>query len=331
MKKVIVFGNFPANGKCIAGQHIRSDNVYNLLKRKYPSYSIKKIDTESNKLLLLLRVFWSLIFSYRLVVMPGRRFLYVLSVLLTALPFFNSKVVCVAIGGWIPSFIESNRFAKRVLSRLRYIYVQVPSMANKMTSIGFDNVLVLPNFRLDVKDDKTPIEANAKGTKFIFVSRICEDKGVISLIQSLNNLGNNFVCDFYGPIDPMIKDVFFKLINKNPQLHYNGELANEKVVSLMRNYDVLVFPTRYEGEGFPGVILEAIYADLFVLASDWKYNKEVISEFGNGKTYSLDLSDSLENELKLLIDSPLNFDNGQLTRNTLKLSEGKIIKGFTLN
>jgi len=40
----------------------------------------------------------------------------------------------------------------------------------------------------------------------------------------------------------------------------------------------LLFPTYYEGEGMPGTIIDAFSAGLPVIASDWKYNTEIVSD-----------------------------------------------------
>ena len=44
------------------------------------------------------------------------------------------------------------------------------------------------------------------------------------------------------------------------------------------HYDIMVFPTYWQGEGFPGVVVDALIAGLPVLASDWNLNSEVIDD-----------------------------------------------------
>ena len=54
--------------------------------------------------------------------------------------------------------------------------------------------------------------------------------------------------------------------------------------------DVYKRQTYYEGEGFAGTIIDAFAAGLPVIASDWKYNSEIIKQGITGvitKTHSI--------------------------------------------
>ena len=39
-----------------------------------------------------------------------------------------------------------------------------------------------------------------------------------------------------------------------------------------------MFPTYYAGEGFAGTLIDAYSAGIPVIASDWKYNSEIVNE-----------------------------------------------------
>mgnify|MGYP002239410386 CR=1 FL=1 len=43
-------------------------------------------------------------------------------------------------------------------------------------------------------------------------------------------------------------------------------------------YDIMLFPTYWYGEGFPGIVMDAYIAGLPLIASDWNINTEVITE-----------------------------------------------------
>ena len=38
----------------------------------------------------------------------------------------------------------------------------------------------------------------------------------------------------------------------------------------------MLFPTYYEGEGFAGTLIDAMAAGVPVIASNWRYNKEIV-------------------------------------------------------
>lgn len=59
-------------------------------------------------------------------------------------------------------------------------------------------------------------------------------------------------------------------------------LQPTEVMAKLRLYNVLIFPSHYEGEGCPGILIEALSVGLPVIASNWKYNKEFIIDGVNG-------------------------------------------------
>ena len=52
----------------------------------------------------------------------------------------------------------------------------------------------------------------------------------------------------------------------------------DKSVDVLKDYFALLFPTYYEGEGFAGTLIDAYSAGVPVIASDWKYNSELVNE-----------------------------------------------------
>jgi len=46
----------------------------------------------------------------------------------------------------------------------------------------------------------------------------------------------------------------------------------------MRDYDALLFPTYWQGEGIPGVVLEAFQAGLPVITTDWRSIPELVDD-----------------------------------------------------
>ena len=46
----------------------------------------------------------------------------------------------------------------------------------------------------------------------------------------------------------------------------------DESVNVIKNYDFLIFPSYYFGEGLPGTFIDAFCAGVPVISSDWKYN-----------------------------------------------------------
>jgi glycosyltransferase involved in cell wall biosynthesis len=107
-----------------------------------------------------------------------------------------------------------------------------------------------------------------------------------SLADDYNNL--TIQIDFYGPIDENDKDYFNEQINLFQNTKYKGIADPETVQKILAGYDLLVFPTRYEGEGCPGIIIDAYFAGIPVLATNWKYNSEFIIDGETGYLFDID-------------------------------------------
>ena len=86
---------------------------------------------------------------------------------------------------------------------------------------------------------------------------------------------------------------------------YKGQLQPEEVIPTLHEYDALIFPSHYAGEGCPGILVEALSAGLPIIASDWKYNSEFVT---NGLTgFLCDTFNPTEyvNAIKLLFNQTL--------------------------
>lgn len=98
----------------------------------------------------------------------------------------------------------------------------------------------------------------------------------MSVLLSEVSLDRYVNIDFYG----QKTDLYFdEQLNEIGFYHYKG--PNE-VIPTLKKYDALIFPSHYEGEGCPGILVEALSASLPIIASDWKYNSEFISNGDNG-------------------------------------------------
>lgn len=116
------------------------------------------------------------------------------------------------------------------------------------------------------------------------MSRVEQSKGLDTLLKivhriSAMQLEGKICIDFYG----QKKDDYFDVNLANIEFYtYKGVLQPNEVLPTLQKYDALIFPTHYEGEGCPGILVEALSAALPIVASDWKYNNEFVSDGVNG-------------------------------------------------
>ena len=190
------------------------------------------------------------------------------------------------IGGSIANWIKEHRVSAKTYRIVKLFIVEGKSMEETLNTCGFSNVLTIPNF----KTIKYIPHKNGDNEifKFVFLSRITKPKGcdiILEASRKLNELGkeDRFSIDFYGPIDSNYKEEFLRRIDTIKNVHYKGfiDLRDTKNYDILASYDVMLFPTYWHGEGFPGIIIDAYIAGLPVIATDWSLNKDILE---NGVT-----------------------------------------------
>lgn len=145
--------------------------------------------------------------------------------------------------------------------------------------------------------------------KLIYVGRIKESKGIEIMIEAVRDLNRGYPTtqlDIFGSFlkNSQYKNGFMKMVEDAENISFNGPLPNEKVILKMSEYDALLFPTYYEGEGFPGVIVEAFMAGVPVIATDWRYNNEIVAPNVNGLLCKPKSVQSLVEQIKWLYNHP---------------------------
>jgi glycosyltransferase involved in cell wall biosynthesis len=113
--------------------------------------------------------------------------------------------------------------------------------------------------------------------RFVFLGRVIESKGVGVILAAARHWTAGITLDIYGSTNG---DYTADRIEQESggRVHYQGELSFEQVQEILFRYDALVLPTFYEGEGYPGVILEAYSHGLPVIATHWRALAELVDD-----------------------------------------------------
>jgi len=169
------------------------------------------------------------------------------------------------------------------------------------------DVMICPN-GIPVVEHKTRTRENVV-PRMLFLSNLIESKGVIILLDALKILkdkGYSFICDFVGGETAEIDaDRFQKEVEErglNELAIYSGRKYGEEKENSFAQSDIFVFPTYYENECFPLVILEAMQFGLPVVTTNEGAIRDIIKNGENGyiserKNPSL-LADCLEHLLE---------------------------------
>jgi glycosyltransferase involved in cell wall biosynthesis len=114
--------------------------------------------------------------------------------------------------------------------------------------------------------------------RFVFLGQVCREKGVCELIEAADSLPDEYQVDIYGQI---VESELEEKI-RHSKAFYKGSLKPDGVIKKLADYDVLVLPTFWKGEGYPGVIIEAFCAGVPVIATSLDGIKEIVSHGKNG-------------------------------------------------
>jgi glycosyltransferase involved in cell wall biosynthesis len=182
-----------------------------------------------------------------------------------------------AFGGSFPVFWQARSAAGRWLlarSVLRADQVFLETRESVAFAKGLTTTRVdwFPNSR----PVSLPVHSRwGAARRFVFISHVKPSKGVLVLLEAAKALkGDDVVIDVYGPLQDGLTEAVFQ----DSRVTYCGELAASAVSDTLRHYDVLLLPTFYPGEGYPGIILEAYAEAMPVITTDWRCIPEITND-----------------------------------------------------
>lgn len=327
MKKVCIIGHFAFNKQMLDGQTIKTLNIYKALVNELGKDNVSCIDTHGGKKILPMLFFRSVVAAFKhknIIMLPAHNGIKFFAPLLALLSKVTScKMHYVVIGGWLCSFLKEHHWLINKLKRFSGIYVETSSMKANLEAMGFTNVFVMPNFKfLHILKPEELVYQYEEPFKLCTFSRVMKEKGIEDAIEAIKivneKLGRTaFQLDIYGQIDPNYKDRFNELIQIFPSyIRYCKTVNPDESTAVLKEYYALLFPTYYEGEGFAGTIIDAFSAGVPVIASDWKYNKEQITDGYNGILVQPKYIDGLVQVLLKLLENQDTLNN--LRKNCLE-------------
>lgn len=284
MNSIGICGNFGRDKE--SGQTVKTNMTYEQIVKlgfccgKYDTYGLNKKSISG-----LIGLVKFLFQTDNLVIMPAENGLKVIAPIISMLNIFcRHNLWYIVIGGWLPAFLQQNHSLIKYLKKFRGIFVESVSMQTSLAEIGLTNSKYIPNFKnLDrVKKIKEHFGVPFRICTF---SRVTKEKGIedaIATVKLLNSRSIVATLDIYGVLNDDYRERFLSLLSECRNIKYKGVIDSSHTTIVLKEYDALIFPTYYEGEGFPGTLLDAMYSGIPVVASDWKYNSEIIKDGVNG-------------------------------------------------
>jgi glycosyltransferase involved in cell wall biosynthesis len=311
MSRFFFIGPCGGGGTPTNGASAKNFQIVHYFKNRGIDISI--IDTEKWKKnpLVLLRLFFSLFAHHGCyIVSANNTSSFRLLSILTKMPLRHFVAYWV-IGGSIADWIKDGRVSAEPFKKVDFIMCEGERMKKVFLECGIEKVKVVPNFKvIDFIPEKS---LNKKEEiRFVFLSRIIKDKGVgiiIDAVKALNKRKTGYFVDFYGPFEDTYKEEFTKAIEVVENISYKGflNLNDTKNYNVLAKYDVMLFPTYWHGEGFPGIFIDAFIAGLPVIATDWSMNKELIQDGENGWIIPPHDSEALANAMEKVLEDRVSL------------------------
>jgi glycosyltransferase involved in cell wall biosynthesis len=239
---------------------------------------------------------------------------YIFPVVYVLSRLFRFEIIHVAIGSNQAKFLRNKKwFAKsyiKMAKSIKAFLLEVGCVEKELQEeFGFRNTGISRNFR--VSNYIPDITNKNSGLRIVFMSRVTPKKGtdvvfnIGEYIDSKYHKGDVTI-DIYGPIADEVK--FEERIATAKRVDYKGVLVPEDISATLNRYDLLLLPTRYYTEGFPGAILDAYIAGIPVLVSEWAYAHEFVSDGVTGFIHNVEdiesfchTIDALYNDKELLL------------------------------
>ena len=147
-------------------------------------------------------------------------------------------------------------------------------------------------------------------TRLLFLSNLIESKGVYVLLDALKLLKDrdcSIICDFVGGEMAEISAKRFLLeVEKrglSQVVFYHGKKYGKEKQMFLQDADVFVFPTFYDNECFPLVLLEAMQQGLPCVTTDEGGIADIVKDGENGLICEKRNAQSLADRLLYLIQN----------------------------
>lgn len=289
MKRICIIGHFGHGENLLNGQTVKTKIVTKEIVKELGKKEVSCIDTHGGVKALISAFRHALIalkYHKNIIIMPAENGLRIFAPLLVLLNLlFHRKLHYVVIGGWLPEFLKKRKKLTKALMSFDGIYVETNTMRKALEAQGFNDVYVMPNFKdLNILKESELVYHHTEPYRLCTFSRVMKEKGIEDAVNAVKTVNEHFgrivyTLDIYGQVDSAQTEWFNELKSTFPLYIKYGEFVPfDKSVEVLKNYFALLFPTYYEGEGFAGTLLDAMAAGVPVIASDWRYNPEIVNE-----------------------------------------------------
>lgn len=315
MNKVAIIGKYNTAVGYADGQAVKTRIITQEIEKHFGSRNVRKIDTygwKKHPFKLLVRSVRAVWRTEHVIFMTDEGGIKIFPWLLRLSNIFRTCTLhYVVVGGWLIHFVEKHPFIRTCLKGFDGIYVETSVMKQAMEKAGFENIVLMPNFKpLEPVSPEQIQRQNTAPFRFCTFSRVMREKGIEDAAEAVRSINARFgktVCtlDIYGQIDPDQTQWFEDLRKTFPvEIRYCGVVDYVQTVEVLKDYFALLFPTKFFTEGVPGTIIDAYAAAVPVVAAQWESFADVIDHGVTGIGYPFGKQECLQEVMMTLIEDP---------------------------
>lgn len=265
------------------GERIKNTLIFEALKK---NADVDVIDFTQNKFLNLIKTFFYSLFKKKkydyFVISKDPHGANIIQIILNRTKVPSSKVLYFEIGPFLYDRILNGTIKKNTFLFDKYIIVETKSMKSELESLGFQNILVFPNFKPIFEIEPSNKIYPKSILNLVYFSRIEDQKGVYDLIDCIKEINKDslkMTLDIFGrPQNKKDEKNIKKESSKYNYINYKGkiEINGAESYYILSKYDLHVFPTKYS-EGFPGTLIDFFIAGVPTLASNFARANDILS------------------------------------------------------
>ncbi|MEX1268587.1 MAG: glycosyltransferase family 4 protein [Balneolaceae bacterium] len=215
--------------------------------------------------------------------------------------FTNSRLIVRVFGGHHLDYLSRrNRFLRRrvVQSYRRHtLLLQTQGMLQRARKeFKISNVAWFPTSRPSVKPKNRETFNTRDTLQLLYLGQIRPEKGIDDLINLAKEIEKHALeirISIYGQV--MDDDLMKQVQAQNPKvIEYCGMLDPEEVYDVIKKSDMILIPSKFKREGYPGALIEALNVHVpFIATGHHLYIRELVTEGKEGYFYDMDHPEQL--------------------------------------
>ncbi len=147
-------------------------------------------------------------------------------------------------------------------------------------------------------------ETSISCRRLLFIGQLRAERGIAEMLTAVEQLAGSVQIAMYGA---PVAGFDVAELGGLRDLKYCGVLAPKRVAEVMQQHDLFVFPSYYQGEGYPGVVIEALQMGLPVIASRWNALPELVQDGVCGILIEPRSSEALASAINSVISDDVFF------------------------